>query len=67
MQSASKRNSLGRRSFLGTSALTLLAMSSPVLAQRAAGQRSAAGQRQPQAEEPPQVERQGEARQTPCA
>ena len=33
MQSASKRNSLGRRSFLGTSALTLLAMSNPVLAQ----------------------------------
>ena len=33
MQRTSKRNSLGRRSFLGTGALTLLAMSNPVLAQ----------------------------------
>ena len=33
MQGASKRNSLGRRSFLGTSACTLLAMSNPVFAQ----------------------------------
>ena len=33
MQRTSKRNSLGRRSFLGTGALALLALSNPVLAQ----------------------------------
>ncbi len=55
MQSASKRNSLGRRSFLGTSALTLLAMSNPVLAQA------------PQAREPAKAERQGEPSRMQCA
>ncbi len=43
MQSASKRNSLGRRSFLGTSALTLLAMSNPVFAQEPKEQPKAKG------------------------
>ena len=33
MQRTSKRNSLGRRSFLGTGSLALLALSNPVLAQ----------------------------------